>query len=183
MSDGDDGELLARLRAGDPGALDGFVRATHTDVWRLVAYLADPDTADDLTQQTYERALQALPGFRGEATLRTWLLAIARRVVADELRARGRHRRLAAAAAQHHRELTADVGEQVLLRQLVAGLEPARRESFVLTQLVGLSYAEAAEVAGVPVGTIRSRVARARADLSTALTDTDTDTDADFGTG
>ena len=133
MSDGDDGELLARLRAGDPGALDGLVsRHPHRRV-AVVAYLADPDTADDLTQQTYERALQALPGSGGEATLRTWLLAIARRVVADELRARGRHRRLAAAAAQHHRELTADVGEQVLLRQLVAGLEPARRESFVLT--------------------------------------------------
>lgn len=51
------------------------------------------------------------------------------------------------------------------LAQLVASLAPDRREAFVLTQVIGCSYAEAAEVCGVPVGTIRSRVARARTDL------------------
>ncbi len=55
------------------------------------------------------------------------------------------------------------------MTDLVRRLEGDRREAFVLTQLLGLSYAEAAEVAGCPVGTIRSRVARARADLVTAL--------------
>jgi RNA polymerase sigma-70 factor (ECF subfamily) len=55
------------------------------------------------------------------------------------------------------------------MRALVAALEPERREAFVLTQVVGLSYAEAAEVCACPVGTIRSRVARARADLVAAL--------------
>ena len=54
---------------------------------------------------------------------------------------------------------------------LLARLDPDRREAFVLTQLLGLPYAEAAEVAGCPVGTIRSRVARARGDLIAALTD------------
>jgi RNA polymerase sigma-70 factor (ECF subfamily) len=55
------------------------------------------------------------------------------------------------------------------MRTLVAALEPERREAFVLTQVVGLSYAEAADVCSCPVGTIRSRVARARADLVSAL--------------
>ncbi len=55
------------------------------------------------------------------------------------------------------------------MRALVAGLEPERREAFVLTQVVGLSYAEAADVCSCPVGTIRSRVARARADLVDGL--------------
>ena len=65
---------------------------------------------------------------------------------------------------------TADrVGEGAAVTDLLGRLSPDRREAFVLTQLLGLPYAEAAEVAGCPVGTIRSRVARARADLVEAL--------------
>ena len=59
--------------------------------------------------------------------------------------------------------------EAVLLRSLVTTLDLDRREAFVLTQLLGLSYAEAAAVCGCPVGTIRSRVARAREDLVAAM--------------
>jgi RNA polymerase sigma-70 factor (ECF subfamily) len=55
------------------------------------------------------------------------------------------------------------------VRLLLDGLDPDRREAFVLTQLIGLSYAEAADVCGCPVGTIRSRVARARDDLVSAV--------------
>jgi RNA polymerase sigma-70 factor (ECF subfamily) len=62
-----------------------------------------------------------------------------------------------------------DPASSVAMRALVAALEPERREAFVLTQIVGLSYAEAADVCSCPVGTIRSRVARARADLVSAL--------------
>jgi RNA polymerase sigma-70 factor, ECF subfamily len=65
--------------------------------------------------------------------------------------------------------VAADPAEAVTVRALLAALDPQRREAFVLTQLVGLSYAEAAEVCGCPVGTIRSRVARARADLVAAF--------------
>jgi RNA polymerase sigma-70 factor (ECF subfamily) len=61
------------------------------------------------------------------------------------------------------------VGEGAAVTDLLGRLAPDRREAFALTQLLGLSYAEAAEVAGCPVGTIRSRVARARADLVEAL--------------
>jgi RNA polymerase sigma-70 factor (ECF subfamily) len=59
--------------------------------------------------------------------------------------------------------------EGAVVTDLLARLDPDRREAFVLTQLLGLPYAEAAEVAGCPVGTIRSRVARARADLVDSL--------------
>jgi RNA polymerase sigma-70 factor (ECF subfamily) len=62
-----------------------------------------------------------------------------------------------------------DPAGSIATRALVAALEPERREAFVLTQVVGLSYAEAADVCACPVGTIRSRVARARADLIDAL--------------
>ncbi len=56
---------------------------------------------------------------------------------------------------------------------LIAGLDPDRRAAFVMTQLLGMSYGEVAEVCAVPVGTIRSRVSRARADLLAALSDGD----------
>ncbi|HET9253983.1 MAG TPA: sigma factor-like helix-turn-helix DNA-binding protein, partial [Pseudonocardiaceae bacterium] len=59
--------------------------------------------------------------------------------------------------------------EGILLRQLITGLEPGRRDAFVLTQVLGLDYTAAAEVCGCPIGTIRSRVARAREDLIRAL--------------
>ena len=62
---------------GDRDALARLVRQTQADVWRLCAHLVDPAAADDLTQDTYLRAIPALPRFRGDAPARAWLLAIA----------------------------------------------------------------------------------------------------------
>jgi RNA polymerase sigma-70 factor (ECF subfamily) len=154
-------EAALRSRRGDASAAAAFVRATQADVWRLCANLADPASADDLTQETYARAFGSLHRFVRRSSARTWLLSIARRVCADAVRAAVRRRQ---AAVAEHRPV-GDPAEAVALRALLSTLDPARREAFVLTQLVGLSYAEAAEVCGCPVGTIRSRVARARADL------------------
>ena len=90
---------------------------------------------------------------------------------ADHVRDQRRQPRvdLAAVVAETEPPGAPDVGDGVVLRAMLTRLEPARREAFVLTQLVGLSYAEAAEVCGCPVGTIRSRVARARNDLVAEL--------------
>ncbi|WP_104524723.1 sigma-70 family RNA polymerase sigma factor [Blastococcus atacamensis] len=169
---------LARIAAdaadGDPLAAATLVRETQSDVWRLCAALGDRDTADDLTQETYLRAFAALHRFEGRSALRTWLLSIARRVCADAVRAR-RRRRLTLVREASDLELLAPdatddaVGEGATVSDLLARLDADRREAFVLTQLLGLSYAEAAEVADCPVGTIRSRVARARADLVASL--------------
>ncbi len=168
---GDDVTAAAlAAQAGDAAAAGAFVRASQAEVWRLCASLGDRADADDLTQETYLRAFRALPRFAGRSSARTWLLAIARRVCADHVRDRRRRPRIdPAAPAGAGLPATPDVGEGVALRALLAQLEPARREAFVLTQVVGLSYAEAAEVCGCPVGTIRSRVARARDDLVTGL--------------
>ncbi len=165
-------DLALRARSGDAGAQAAFVRATQAEVWRFTAALVDPGAADDLTQETFLRAFKALPGFRGRSSARTWLLGIARRACADHLRAVVRRRRLDARLAQQawtdaphpdpaHRLGTAD---------LLGRLSEERRTAFVLTQVLGLSYAEAAEVEDVPVGTIRSRVARARDELVIAVT-------------
>jgi RNA polymerase sigma-70 factor (ECF subfamily) len=157
--------LVLRARRGDAAAASAFVRATQADVWRLCAGLGSRDTADDLTQETYARAFAALHRFAGRSAARTWLLAIARRVCADAVRASVRER----GPVLGDREPQRDHADSVALQAVLAGLAADRREAFVLTQLVGLSYAEAAEVCGCPVGTIRSRVARARNDLVAAV--------------
>ena len=156
---------------GDRRALAAFVRASQVEVWRLCAHLVDPDAADDLTQEVYERAVPALRRFRGESSARTWLLTITRRTCADHLRRVVRRRRLlerVAATTTESDALVPDVGDVVAgddIDALVSTLDPDRRTAFVLTQVLGLSYAEAAEVSRVPIGTIRSRVTRARAEL------------------
>jgi RNA polymerase sigma-70 factor (ECF subfamily) len=167
----------ADAAAGDPLAAAALVRATQSDVWRLCAALGDPNSADDLTQETYLRAFGSLHRFEGRSTVRTWLLSIARRVCADAVRSRRRRRlTLVRDVADVAEPVTAGqdadhVAEGVAVDDLLARLDADRREAFVLTQLLGLPYAEAAEVAGCPVGTIRSRVARARGDLIAALAD------------
>jgi RNA polymerase sigma-70 factor (ECF subfamily) len=175
----DDTEITrwARLAMrGDRVALDRFLRATQVHVWRFLASMTDPQSADDLTQETYLRALGSLSRFRGDSSARTWLLSIARRVAADHLRTAASRPRLAAladwqtAAENADRTGSSVFDEQVVIKQLVASLPPGRREAFVLTQTLGLSYSDAAAVCGCPVGTIRSRLARAREDLVTAMT-------------
>jgi RNA polymerase sigma-70 factor, ECF subfamily len=159
--------LLLAAADGDRLALAAFVRRTQADVWRFVAHLVDPGVADDLTQEVYLRALRTIPRFRGDSSARTWLLTVARRVAADEIRSRQRRRRLPDPEVDD----VPDRAGEVALHELIAALDDDRREAFVLTQLLGLSYAEAAAAAGVPIGTIRSRVARAREQLVAALGD------------
>ncbi len=160
--------LLAR--AGDDVAAAAFVRATQAEVWRFVSALVDASVADDLTQETYLRAFRALPSFQGLSSARTWLFGIARRACADHLRQVVRRRRLTERlAADRDAAVEPDPSGLLAAAHAVRSLPEPRRTAFALTQVLGLSYAEAAEVVGCPVGTIRSRVARARDDLMRAL--------------
>ncbi|MDQ0584795.1 sigma-70 family RNA polymerase sigma factor [Streptomyces rishiriensis] len=163
-------------RNGDPHAAEHFVRALHGDVLRYVAHLSgDPQAAHDLTQDTFVRALAGLPRFEGRASARTWLLSIARRAVADSFRrAAARPRPADTHDWQSAVERTQPRGlpgfdDGIALLDLLEALPDERREAFVLTQVVGLPYDEAARFIGCPVGTVRSRVARARATLELLL--------------
>jgi len=131
------------------------------------AHLVDPASADDLAQETYVRALRALPSYQAQAPFRPWLLSITRRACVDELRRRNRQRGLFARLRGGHSQTVPDGSGDVAAADLLSRLDADRRAAFVLTQLLGLSYAEAAEACEVPIGTIRSRVARARSDLQT----------------
>ncbi|MEU9996231.1 sigma-70 family RNA polymerase sigma factor [Streptomyces sp. NPDC050848] len=175
--------LALAARGGDPHAVDSFVRATQRDVWRYVAFLsADAQAADDLTQDTFLRALGALRRFEGRSSARTWLLAIARRTVIDSVRHAAARPRLSGRDDwQTAAELAQPRGlpgfeDGIALAELLAAISAERREAFVLTQLLGLPYADAAAAIGCPVGTVRSRVARARSTLIALLTEEPTTT-------
>ncbi len=164
-------ELALAARRGDAGALDELIEAAWDPLWQLCAALVDLQSADDLAQEALTRAVAGLRSFRGEASVRTWLAAIGRHVCADELRRRARRRRrqqeLAGVGSPEVTESGPD--GPLAVADLIHRLDSDRRTAFVLTQVVGLSYSEAAAVCACPVGTIRSRVARARQQLLDAL--------------
>lgn len=163
-------------RGGDADAVERFVRALHRDVQRYVAHLcADPQAVDDLAQDTFLRALGSLHRFEGRSSARSWLLSIARRAVVDSHRYAGARPRL---SDTEDWQVTVELvqpldlpgfDDGIALLDLLASLPDEFREAFVRTQMLGLPYAEAAEAGDCPVGTVRSRVARARAALVALL--------------
>lgn len=163
--------LALRAGRGAPEAIDALFTLTREDVRRYIARRVDPGWVDDLTQETYTRALRGLPGYSGRAPVRAWLLSVARHTVVDRYRVRERTPRidpvrdvegcLGAGAAAPGR-----FDEYLALVALLEELPEQRRRAFVLTQVHRMPYAEAAALLGVPVGTVRSRVARGRRDLA-----------------
>jgi RNA polymerase sigma-70 factor (ECF subfamily) len=154
-----------RAKAGDRGAIDDLVDGLWPEVWRLCRYLGSPADPDDLAQEAFERLLRSLHRFRADGPVRAWAMSITRRVCADSVRRTTRQRRLESRlvmlhSGDHHRDESWQAVDDLL-----SGLDTERREAFVLTQLVGLSYEETADLLECPVGTIRSRVARARMQL------------------
>lgn len=161
-------ELAARAAGGDRAAEAAFVARTIDDVWRYCRHLVGPAHADDATQAAYLRALRSLGSFRGESSAKTWLIGVARNTCLDLRRSLVRRSRLDERLQAQPLVLAGDLHAEQLpaeLDELLAALAPERREAFVLTQLLGFPYDAAADVVGIPIGTIRSRVARARADL------------------
>lgn len=135
----------------------------------LAGQVAD---ADDLVQIVLERALARAAQWRPDAALDKWVFAIARNAWRDELRARGRVQHLF--APEEAGEMVADgaavqPAQQLELAMALAALPPDHREVVALVLVEGMSYSEAAELLEVPVGTVTSRLARARASLQAQL--------------
>jgi RNA polymerase sigma-70 factor (ECF subfamily) len=175
---GDSPELAARLRRGDAGAFEELVIAHQHRVYGVaLRMLGDRTAAEDLAQEVFLRAHRGMAGFRGEAKLSTWLYAIASRLCLSRLAAGPRRgqsageeilARLADQGADPSDEAERSEREAALHRA-IAGLAEDRRIVIVLCDLEGLSYEETASVLGVPVGTVRSRLHRARLDLKDKL--------------
>jgi RNA polymerase sigma-70 factor, ECF subfamily len=158
-------ELVRRAAHGDGAAFDRLVRSCQPRLVRYLRFLAaDPAVADDLTQETLIRLHAHLGEFRGESDFMTWLLRIARNVTYDAQRSERRRR---------NRERSAMVerqpSEPAAVREVAAAIEslPLQlREALLLVEIWGFAYAEAGEVLGVPEGTVKSRVHRARQGVS-----------------
>lgn len=156
-------QLAADAGRGDRDAFERLVRLLQAPVWRYAYHLTrSRELADEAAQDTWVRAIRSLPRFRGDSSVTTWLLTICRRAVADLLEGRKREPPQMGPSPQPG---TGFVDVQLAL----AGLAPPLREALVLTQVLGMSYAETAEVTGARLGTVRSRVFRARSALIEAL--------------
>lgn len=173
-----DQALIAGLRRRDEQAFRRLLARYQQPVYALCVALAGSD-GEDLAQETFLRVFRAARDFdpAGAATLRSWILCIARRLCAD----RARHVRRGVelpvpppdardpGAGPEENLASARLGER--LRAAVAALPEEQRVAIALREWEGLEYEEIAAVEGVPVGTIRSRLARARAALRDALDD------------
>ncbi len=132
--------LLVSARDGDRLALERFVAETQADVWRLCRYLGDERVADDLAQETYERAIGAIHRYRADGPARGWLLTIARRTCADHARRSVRRRRLdqqvmrsSTAGSLDGTVVSPDGSGRIDLDHLLADLDDDRRAAFVLS--------------------------------------------------
>lgn len=162
---------VKRILKGDRAEGERFVTEHYPRVYRWLRNLCgDAEAAQDLTQQTFARAWQALDGFRGEARLSTWLHRIAYHEYTHWLRARRDCVGLEYAA--DIADLRAVQGlKTVMLRRALAELPVEQRETFLLYYVQELSVEEAAVVLDVPAGTIKSRLFSARRRLRELLDD------------
>ena len=159
-----DPQTLRAAAAGDVGAFAEIVRASQPHVWRFLRHLlGDADLAADVMQETFVRVHRALPGFRHESRFTTWLFRIARNAAIDEQRRLARRRRVT--ALEDRPPPSPDGSLATELRAALADLSPDLREPFVLVEVFGMRYREVGEVLGMPEGTVKSRVFRARAAL------------------
>lgn len=174
MAEPTDAVLAASAAGGDTRAFEILMRRHYAAVWR-VAFLSAREemAAEELAQDTFLRAYGAIGGWRGDASLRTWLATICRRLCID--RARLKHLETvaepdleSAAGSTSETEVLAD---RVDLRAALDRLPADDREAFLLVHHYGYSSFETATLLGVPASTVRSRVGRARQQLAAALTE------------
>ncbi|MCI0659167.1 MAG: sigma-70 family RNA polymerase sigma factor, partial [Acidobacteria bacterium] len=175
-------ELIGRAREGDSRAFDRLVQTHLGAVWRVVwRILRHREDTEDVVQEVFLTAYQALAGYRGECRLSTWLHRIAVTRSLNHLRSRGERLRRASRPLEIATEMTFATPEGVEERTPLIALEAkelVQRLAHCLEQLPGLwraavtlrdgeemSYEEMADVLGVAVGTVRSRLARARTAL------------------
>jgi RNA polymerase sigma-70 factor (ECF subfamily) len=177
-----DDELLASARAGDDEAFGIFVLRHATTVHRWMLRAVGEDDADDLTQEVFLKAYRGLAGFRAEAPPRAWLASIADNAVKNRYRSRSRFRRVFVGSTDADETLDAPepgkgpeelarIGESRRYVAEALRLLPAEfRMPVVLRDIEEWSYEEIAASLGLPVGTVKSRIARGRGQLKDILT-------------
>jgi len=189
VDEAESAELLAGIRRGDADAFERMAREHAPRLFRLALRLTGHrEDAEDLVQETLVRALPALRRFEGRARLSTYLVRALGNLWKNRLRSRRRSRIVAWLRGSERGDADDPVGEldpadptpsveaqleaedrAAEVRRAVARLEPNRRLTLLLREVEEMSYEEIAAVTEVPMGTVRSRLARAREDLRALL--------------
>ena len=176
METGDRSEEATLVKAaadGDQAAFEELVRAHSGAVYaHALRFFGNQHAAEDVLQEVLIKMYRSLAGFDGRAALSTWLYRVTRNVCLDTLRSGARRPEPVdpvdlALTANDDTEATAV--NQVALERAVRALSPEDRDALNAVTLFGLSYAEAGEVLGVPEGTVKSRVFRARRILASTF--------------
>ncbi len=180
-----DKELVERVQQGDKKAFDLLVLKYQQKVANLVSrYIRDPSETLDVTQEAFIKAYRAIPKFRGESAFYTWLYRIAINTAKNFLVARGRRPPGTDVAAEAAEQL--DLGARLkelatpeshiqeaelakTVNEAIEDLPEDLRTAITLRELEGLSYEEIARAMECPVGTVRSRIFRARAAIDAKL--------------
>lgn len=173
-----DAQLVKRVQKGDKGAFDVLVlKYQHKIVNLVMRYVRDPDQAMDIAQEAFLKAYRALPRFRGDSAFYTWLYRIAVNTAKNHLAAQRRrpmdveldlqdseqydlHAKLKETDTPEGVTLSQELNETV--QRAIAGLPDDLRTAIILREIEGMSYEEIAQTMECPVGTVRSRIFRAR---------------------
>jgi RNA polymerase sigma-70 factor (ECF subfamily) len=181
-----DQELVVRVQRGDKAAFDLLVRKYQHKIAKLVSrYVRDRAEVEDVTQEAFIKAYRALRGFRGDSAFYTWLYRIAINTAKNYLVAQGRRPLTANIEPEEAETLASDHGntselltpERSMLAEeigrtverAIAALPEDLRTAITLRELDGLSYDDIAVAMDCPIGTVRSRIFRAREAIDTEL--------------
>lgn len=177
MNSDDDGDLLAAYARRERGAFDRILDRYERRVYAIALRMCgNPDDARDITQEVFVSALRALGRFRGDAQLSTWFHRVAVNASLDYLRRSSRRRTApveeAAAIASTDPSPDEVAGASLRAREVqraLAAISPDHRAVLVLHDLQQLDYAEVASTLDIPVGTVKSRIHRARVEMAGLL--------------
>jgi RNA polymerase sigma-70 factor (ECF subfamily) len=168
-------ETIGRAQAGDLRAFESLVRAYQNDVWRFAYHLTrNANAAEDVAQEAFLRAYRAIGSYRGTARFSSWLLRIVRNCAIDAYRKTRRETVISEEDMTRRGGLSSAVDppdsvERARISDAIRRLPMPLREPFVVIEILGFTYEEASTLLGTRVGTIKSRMHRARAALMEAL--------------
>lgn len=177
-------DIITRAKAGDRAAFEQLVLQYQRKVYTIAyRFMGNPEDANDLAQEALLKMYRSLPGFRGESSFLTWLNHVVANVCRDELRKRQRQVPMvelpdgfeqACATGEgerstHPEGIIMDKERKAYLQQFINDLPPEYRMALIMRDIQGLSYEEIASVLNLNLGTVKSRINRARHRLKDRL--------------